>query len=441
MGKNTIFVQFDRSRHEAFEKCPRLRFLAYEYPVDLSSIVELPESAADTGLTKKAHAIPLLTGGMVHRAIEFFLTSYGEDAAVENALQAYDAEIAARDIDPDELVKDKQTVISVQRLLIEALVRGWIRYVWPRIQEEFEIIEVEHEESYRVRDEKQDVDYELLARTDVLIQHKETGHIYVRNFKTASEATERRIQQFKYDTQTISEVIACEQRLRQDNPEIKLAGVIYDLLIKGPRKVEYPRGSSTYHNTSPLIWCYMKEGQTGITGDEIASRWEYECTGRHKMGNGHWCEGGKEHRLGKGWSRHLITDVFPNGVLDWFAWLQENDPQLILDQFVTIPAIERTDFDVATWHRGVLNEELRIHDAAELARAVIATNDGSYINSLPQLDTIFPKHTHNGNCIFPSKCPMFDLCWGAASSLDNPLDSELYTVRVANHPEQAVVTE
>jgi hypothetical protein len=419
-------IMFDRSRHELYEKCPRLRFLAFEYKPNQDH----PE--ASNGLQRVAHAVPLLTGGMVHKGIEFVFAGYDINAAIANALAAYDEAIEKRGIDVEEMAPEPTWIVKVQRALIEALVRGWEAYVLPGIWEEYEVIEVEREE----RAEFVDGDYHwtMLARADAIVKRKSDGLLFIRNLKTISELKDYKIKGYRYDTQTISEVLAVEQRIDQ-----KVSGVIYDFLIKGKKVVQYPRNSGVWHNSSPLIWCYWKEGQTGVESPEVASRWEFDCTEAHLTPRGVLCQGGKQHRLGKGWERKLVTDAFPNGIVDWFAWLEEFDPQLIRDQFQTIPAIERTPFDVTTFMQGVLPEEARIARSAEVCREAIK-RDG-WVASLPVLDHNFPRHTFNSNCLFPSKCQMHDICWGATGTLDDLTESELYTWREPHHPEVAVEAE
>lgn len=411
-------VVFDRSRSEAFSKCPRLRFLQYEFP----------NAEGVNGLQRKAHAVPLLTGSMVHRALQKMLTATPIEGAIAGALFEYDYAIQERGIEEDELPPEPQWIAKVQRALIEALVRGWERVVWPRIQAEFDVLEVEREERATFQYGNDD-ELTLMARMDALLRRKADQQLFIRNFKTISDASERKIQSFRYDTQTISEVLATEQRIQQ-----KISGVIYDLLVKGPKKVQYPRDSGAWHNTSPLIWCYFNESQSSTDLMALAAKWEYECPEPHQMGRG-FCEGHRKHTLGKGWERKLVTDLLPGGVSEWLDWLAENESQLLRDQFVTLPAIERTEFDVQTWLQSVLPEEIRINASAEPLRKYIEQE--GLLAALPMLNVTFPKHTANGNCVWPNRCPMHDICWGALSAVDKPEESELYMPREANHPEQA----
>lgn len=439
---------FDRSRNEMYQKCPRLRFLSYEYPI---SGEQESATAAGNGLERVNRAVPLLTGGTIHKGIEFFLTGHGEDSAVNSALEYYDYETTSRGIVMDEqMAAQPWATIRVQRALCEALTRAWIRYMWPGINDEFEVLEVEQEERAVFEVESRQgykATGTLLARTDVLLRRRTDQRLFVRNFKSTNTEAKwlpKKGEYYRYDTQTISEVIAAEMRLKQavGDPGFKLDGVIYDMLCKGPRKVEYPKGSGAWHNTSPLIWCYVKEGQTGVSEDELAATWEWHCSERHKMGNGAWCPGDKDHRLGKGWNRTLVTDYFPNGILDWFQWLEDHGHNdIITAQFYTPDPIMRTDYDHEVWVRSVLNEEAHIAKLADVARSKIMAE--GFADALPVLDKTFPKHTYNGNCLFPGRCQMFEICWGQVP--DDPLelvgndDRPMYVARTPNHPESGLV--
>jgi hypothetical protein len=378
-----------------------------------------------------------------------------EAEAVVYALAIYDREIAERGLELDEMAPEPKWTALVQRTICEALIRGWARKVWPKLSAEFDVLDIEQEETLDVPVDEETI-MRLLTRSDIIVRRRLDGRAFVINHKSISEPSEKKLQSLRYDTQSISEVLAAQARYdrtpmfpgtvsrpTEKDPEfITIDGVIYDLLVKGPRKVEYPKGSGVWHNASPLIWCYQKEGQTGITDNEIAARWEWSCTEPHKMGNGHKCEGHKEHRLGKGWFRKLVTEVFPS--LDaWFEWLEVNEPGLIESQFQTLAPIMRTPWDVEVWKRSVLTEEWGIADRAQIARQAIKV-DGFH-GAEPLLDTLFPKHTAHGNCFWPGKCQMFDVCWGAPQDdllqIENNQGQPMYAPRRANHPEAVDVGE
>jgi hypothetical protein len=323
------YIIFDRSRNEAYQKCCRLRFIQYEYP----------NGTETHGIQKQAIAVPLLTGATVHKGLEAFASGQQENEAVQIALDDYDANIIQRGIElelPDENSPESFWTIKVQRLICEALTRGWIRYVWPGLQAEFDVVDVEREERLEIALDEETMAV-LLARSDLIMRRKADGRHFVFNHKTINEPSDRKLQTLRYDTQTISEVLAAQQRYDMaDLPahrDVQIDGVIYDLLIKGPKRVEYPKGSGVWHNNSPLVWCYVKEGQTGVTEDEIAARFEYTCTAPHQMYR-KVCPGNAFHRLGPQWQRKLVSEVFgADSINAWFEWLDKHEPELLHQQF------------------------------------------------------------------------------------------------------------
>lgn len=438
------YITFDRTRHENFEKCPRLRLITHEYPVTADDVAA--GQAVYFGLERAAMAVPLLSGSTVHKGLETFAVGQDEQAAVDNALQVYDQEATERGIDASEngnapaSVRDNPDThwtLKVQRLLCEALIRGWVRVAWPKVEAEYEVVDVEQEERLEVPLDEETVAV-LLARSDLIMRRKADGRYFVFNHKTINEPTDRKLQALRYDTQSISEVLAAQARYDAELiPTLQIDGVIYDLLVKGPRKVEYPKGSGIWHNNSPLIWCYVKEGQTAISPDEIAARYEYTCTAPHKMYRKE-CPGGAVHKLGPQWHRKLISEVFTTSpVVEWLMWLEQYEPELLKQQFQTQAPIMRTPWDIEVWKRCVLTEEWGIADRAEEARAAIALN--GYHGSEALLDMLFPKHTAHGNCFWPSKCPAFQACWEGPwdnlIQIENNDGRPAFVPRRANHPE------
>lgn len=438
------YIVFDRTRHENFEKCPRLRLLSHEYPSQLGpeELTHMAEQVMQqvNGVDRQQLAIPLLTGGTAHKGLEAVATGQLEGEAVQIALDAYDRDITERGLELDEQAPEPLWTGKVQRVLCEALIRGWVRKVWPKLQTEFTVVDVEQEERLEIPVDEETI-LVLLTRSDLVMRRNADGRHFVFNHKTINEPTEKKLQSLRYDTQSISEVLAAQARydMADTHPAVQIDGVIYDLLVKGPRKVEYPKGSGVWHNTSPLVWCYVKEGQTGITADEIAARWEYTCTAPHKMYRKE-CPGNANHKLGPQWHRKLVTEVF-GSVEAWFEWLEENEPGLMDEQFQTLAPVMRSPWDVERWKRCVLTEEWAIADRADAAREAILT-DG-FSGAAGTLDGLFPLHTAHGNCFWPGKCPMWQVCWGGP--VDDVLDIEnnqgqpMFAPRKSNHPEAIVL--
>src|SRR5580765_4830364 len=120
------YIIFDRTRHENFEKCCRLRLLTHEYP---TGIAESPGNEI-FGIDRQAMAIPLLTGGTTHKGLEHYATGRNEAEAIMVAGDAYDTDIQERGLELDEQAAEPLWTDKVQRLLSMALIMGWARKVW-----------------------------------------------------------------------------------------------------------------------------------------------------------------------------------------------------------------------------------------------------------------------------------------------------------------------
>lgn len=413
-------VVVDRSRHECWQVCPRKRYWEYHYD--------------GIGLQRTAHSVPLLTGSIVHEGLAALMIGAPVDIAVNAALAGYDAEIKARSLeDTHDPNVDVHThflwLVKSNRALIEGLIRAYALIRLPKVLAEYEILEVEREEeatfivggSGGAIAQGQGTQgqspagrtVKFLARTDALTRRRADGQLYIRNFKTVSDASNTWQAAFRYDTQTISEVIAVEQRLGQ-----RVSGVIIDGLIKQPRKCEYPKGSGVWHHCSPLIWGWQRPGNPPIDSEDWQSQYEWQDAF------------GKTSRLGKGYSRKLVSESYPGGVQAWIAQLGES---ILADQFIELPPILRADWQVEEWLDTTLNLEVNIGQyAADVNELVERHADDGYGYREHLLRRYFPKFTANSNCFhqFGSQCSCFALCWGGAA--DDPLANG-YQRRIPNH--------
>jgi hypothetical protein len=227
----------------------------------------------------------------------------------------------------------------------------------------------------------------------------------------------------------LSEVVAVEARLNSEainsctsNEElcqlqgqipIKLSGVIILGLLKG-EQLQYPLGSGNWYHNSPLIWAWHNESGKVHPRGEWSARYEW-----------HDDEGG--HRLGKGWVKWEIWLHYPGGVKAWIEHLAQSDPALLEEQVVELPPILRSEQQINEWKQTVIASEKDIRERREEAMF----NMTLHPNDNP-LASPFPMSTSSGNCLWPSRCTFFSLC----HENGDPNDDTLYTIRVANHPQE-----
>ena len=230
------------------------------------------------------------------------------------------------------------------------------------------------------------------------------------------------LENFKTDQQTISEVLPVEARLGRE-----IAGVQVEGLVKGAMKADWPVGSkSNYCHNSPLVWGYC------IEAGGLDLEWKAQYT---------WVdEAGNNRRLGKGWNRQRIAERYPGGIPEWISYLYQKENELLTAQFPSPPLISRSAHELEEWQTQVKYREIEVHNALVLIQehshqrmVDFSTSNIKGVDRL--LAQTFPKHTTG--CAydpqFHSKCPCYELCWGAEGS--DPIGSGRYQYRVPNHPE------
>lgn len=374
----------DRSRIEAWQKCPRSRWWGYEYE--------------GRGLQSAQPVAALEIGKAVHAGIACLL----REASMPNIELAVAAACGGfRDVTvPTAAIVDNEGQpqdVEEALALIEALVRAWAAVRLPAWLQEYEVVAVEREEILELGP-----NIIFLARPDALVSRKADSSPMLVNFKTVSDPNKTWRDQWRYDMQTLSEVLPVEARVGE-----KLAGVIVEGLAKGKRLES--RDKTFYYHNSPLIWPWKKSGEAPFTADEFSGRYEWDDPAT-----------GKSHRLGKGWTKVPVWKE-PGGVKHWLDLLLSTDRALVEEQFVTLPPVLRSEWEIEEWKEATVDSEWRIRAGAKL---VHPTNEVG-------LSSIFPRHTSHGNCIRPGRCQFFELCWGIAAA--DPLGCGLYGLRAPNH--------
>jgi hypothetical protein len=410
----------DRSRIECSDHCQRERFWRYEY--------------RGRGI-EPATGLPdwwYLTGHYCHEGIEAVLSGETPHAAANLAKNNY-ATATSFLISSMEDGEVKQKILGdlqEQLDLVKALVYAWGRVQYPKYQREYHPVDIEREESitFTVGDDE----VELLTRTDLLSEYLSApGHYVIHNFKTVSTADQKWRQQWRYDQQTLTEYIACENRLGK-----QVVGVIIEGLLKGKRS-EFPEDSGIWRHSSPLVYCWYRAGEPPMTEPEFYARYKWTCTEPHNVGapkkDGSYrqCPGGRNHSL-SGVYKEQVEKVYPGGILAWIDHLIATDLEIVERQFVTLEPITRSDWEVERWKRQVLHRELRVSDHSYSVNQAIANPimDDRPAEAGELLDHYFPMRTSHGNCLRPSQCAYFDICWGAA----DPDDPSKFKARVPNHP-------
>jgi hypothetical protein len=377
---NVIVV--DRSRIEAHEHCRRRRYWQYEWQ--------------GRGLESTRPSAALEIGKAVHTGLAGLLADISiVDEAVGLALHEFRQNTAIYNI------QGQPEDTGEAAALVEALVRAWAAVRLPAWLDEYDVLNVEREELLPL-----DVGMVLLTRADALVRRKGDGSLFLVNFKTAKQIDVVWREQWRLDMQTLSEVLPVEARLCMEHPFVaaeKLAGVIIEGLVKGGKSKD---GSISYQ--SPLTWPWA---QQAIPGAIYKGRYEWESID---------LDGSRRNRrLGRDWKRVPIWKE-SGGVKGWIEELLRTDRALVEEQFVTLPPILRSEWEIEEWKRATVVSEQSIRGCT------------IQLETDPELlPVLFQRHTSHGNCLRPSKCACYELCWGTAAA--DPVGSGLYRLRTPNH--------
>lgn len=261
----------DRSRTEAYQRCPRLRYWNYHF--------------GGRGIEPTRRSLALVVGGCVHEGLAIALqegqrfmyrnadaTTRGdlvkewrfiEDTAAAMGVGTFDSflldsklELDAREqaelqvevrqatettvdfsaefgLSEDQARKLTQPNTSAleqekylekeQRGLVEALIRSYCRRRLLPLLDEFEVLEVEREGEWLLSEWTQTYEYpdtdtdhcELwwMSRPDALLRHRQTNELQIMSFKTTGAWDVRKERDALRDMQGLSEGVEVERRL------------------------------------------------------------------------------------------------------------------------------------------------------------------------------------------------------------------------------------
>lgn len=356
---------FDRSRLECYQRCPRRYYWSYVYK--------------DLGLSPAKRPLPLAFGGSCHLGLENLLRGEGIDKAVQIAQSEFEQQARGRGLELEQN-ESAYDVYKEQSALLEALLRAWYIVRYPSFIAEYEILALEKEELWEVCP-----DIKFMARADGLLRSRSEGDLYILSFKTAKEYRKKQGDSGRTDIQGISELVAVEERLGE-----RVQGIQMEYLVKG-RRDEWPKGSGIYQTANPLIrpWC----GPNG----RLAHTWYWEDL-----------DGG--HTLGSKYRKTFVPDF--SSIADWIDKLASGVVQpeagSCLERYIISPiAYHRNRDEIESWKIQARKQagEMDYHGkAVELARM----EERDFLGAL---DEHFVQHRHS--CEYPTKCPMWDICFGA----------------------------
>lgn len=428
----------DRTRILDFQACPRKRYWSHHYQ--------------GKGMQRVAKSLPLVFGAAFHEGCEVMLRPSERvlrpedhiDIAVAKAVQYLDQAFAERGVDLDD--PNAGYAMAEQKAIAEGLLRGWWVYEGEAFLAQFEVLEVEQEGRAELGD-----GVVLLFRPDAVVRERSSGDVYVVSWKTESMHGQHSVNRAMTDMQSLSEVwgvqnargvlgsgdgvlhtgvggaAAPDDRLdNRGEGASRVEGVLYKFAVKGQRRMDDYLGFKV--QDTPLTY-----GWTRGTGDQQDWAWKYKWQTEElnpKTGRPAWTQ------LPKGFRKVPIWQEYPGGVKAWVEALAAGEVQPrhvnalegVFPQ--SLPVSRRAD-EIESWRLQTREQERRVQDSMG-AIAFWTRNHPNDHNEA--LDYYAPQHT--ARCFdYNSRCPFWEACFTPAVHAD-PLASELYQIRVSNHPEK-----
>lgn len=333
---------YDRSRVVCDWVCPRKRYWQYEYD--------------GKGIVRSGISLELFTGTVVHDCLAAIATQHPQvdiDLIAVTAFQqmkktlldAHDGEVGA-----DEFAFEQAT-------LVEGMLRGFYKHVWPRLLLQFPVIKfIEKEVTY-----KHD-GLVFMSKPDLIMEDKEGEWHYI-EYKTTRSKKEDWVNSWQTAVQLHSSIKAVEQTLGQAPLAVTIVGLY--------------KGYESYgKQNSPFCYAYKRNGNPPFTKDEI--QYGYKA----------------------GFKRYATWEL-AGGVK---KWVEEMPEYILSEQYPITPPILIDENLVERFFNQRGTREKEIHHAVKM----IAANPES--ESL--LDDYFPQKFDQCTPYFGKKCEYSRLCHG-----------------------------
>lgn len=350
----------DRSRTTTDWTCRRRRYLNYE----MDGVGYAPES----------EAVELFLGATVHDCLAAIAFQH-QAGSVDIGTIAKTAYTSVYQTFIGEGEEKAQIYAQEQATLIEGLIRGFYRHVWPQLIGQYpQIIAVEQELTYPVTSELM-----FMAKPDLVLGN-EQGEVFYIEYKTTGSKSEEWVKSWSTAVQLHSTLKAIEHTLG-----VTPDGVIVQGLYKG--YVNYGK------QTSPFCYAYSKKAYPPFHAGEVY--YEYAAG-----------------------TKRVPVWQLPGGLERWV----DNMPlEVISDQFPRTPPIFVKEDLVNQFFRQLA---VREKDIAE------------FQNPDPMdLDEFFPQNF--SACQPPSRmhaCPYIPICHGSGQT--HPLQMH-FTRRTPHHKPEA----
>lgn len=377
----------DRTRTVEDWKCPRSRYLGYEL--------------GGRGITKSSQGIELTTGIIVHdclAAIATF-TQAGQTVPIDDiAITAYkDMYVrltgANQSAEAVEFAREQGT-------LIEGMIRGFYKHVWPKLMLKYpKIVKIEAEMEYDLGSAPclqcaglgsmgdgpclacdgtgEACKFVFMTKPDLIVEDIEGNLVYL-EYKTTSSKKDKWINSWDTQVQLHSSIKATEQTLGSAPAYVQIVGLY--------------KGYESYgKQSSPFCYAYKRKGNPPFTKDETV--YEYKA----------------------GFRRYATWEL-EGGVK---AWVESMPDNVLTNQFPMTAPIFVNDDLVGSFFKQRLNRE----------KEIISFNGDE-----EDLDRVFPQKFDKCEPSFGFGCEFKKICHGHVA---DPL-TEGFSQREPHHEAERI---
>lgn len=369
MDNSSPLILYSRSAATTDWRCPRARYWGYEH--------------LGRGVSAETTGLELFLGTTLHDAI----AAIANGVDIEKIAQAAVAQVRStllKDIEGDT---DSEYYAWEQATLVEGLLRGFQKVVWPHILTNYpEIIAIEREFTYNHDG------LTFMSKPD-LIARDTDGDLTYFEWKSTSSTKEQWINSWSTAIQLHSSVRAVEASLGEKVSKVVVVGLNKGYVAYGKQN-------------SPFCYGYFKAGEPPFSRDT----WSYD-----------YRYGLKKYPV---WQR-------AGGVREW---VEKMPIETLREQFPMTPPIFINDALVDAFFR----QQGRRESDIRLARDTILDPECMPAARERLLDIIFPQHYENCNPGWGKGCQFMKICHGPQI---DPLQMG-YSLRHSHHEiEQAQFDE
>lgn len=339
---------YSKSSVERDWKCPRSYYYAYEYD--------------GTGIQSEEKGFPLFIGSALHDALAV-IAEQERTAKVDIDIiaktawdQVYDPLHEQAYIN-NALDADKENFAKEQSCLVEGLIRGFYKHMWPKLMAEYTIWLIEEPLVYKHGS------CGMMSKSDLVLERKADGSKWYFEYKSTSSKREEWIKSWESAIQVHSSVRALEDAF----PGEDFAGVIIQGLYKG--YVSYGR------QNSPFCYAYVKYGQPPFTKDQYF------------------------YEFKSGFRKVPVWEM--EGGVAW--WVEQMPEEIIMDQFPQTPPIFVNDHLIDNFFR---QQE---HRQTEIQMYHMHSDEETKAHLM---DSVFPQRFDQCSPSFGFGCNYRPLCHG-----------------------------